>query len=347
MELPEVFISAEQNEDEAASELRNRVAELGTGSPFVLASRHGMRLASTLIEDHPHARPPRDATQVWAADLGSQVKRAGAGIVVAIGGGRTLDLAKLAAARAGVAVMTVPTQLSHDGIASPVAVVPDADGKNESIGAVAPREVFVSLSTLLGAPAPSVAAGIGDLLANPLALRDWALAAERGLAEVDGRAWELSVESYRRIEADLEVDIVRAATDGAFLQRLADALILSGMSMLQSGDSRPASGGEHEVAHAIDELYGGRALHGAHVAFGCIFSVALYGDDTRAFRQRLLRLGLPQNPRELGLGERELVDLLLHAPNTRPGRFTILEEADLDEGDARTLVRKVWGEELG
>jgi hypothetical protein len=36
---------------------------------------------------------------------------------------------------------------------------------------------------------------------------------------------------------------------------------------------------------------------------------------------------------------------LLAAPATRPGRFTILEDADLDEAKARTLVRSIWGRE--
>ena len=40
--------------------------------------------------------------------------------------------------------------------------------------------------------------------------------------------------------------------------------------MIAAGTSRPASGGEHEISHAIDEIFGGRALHGAQVAFGCV-----------------------------------------------------------------------------
>jgi glycerol-1-phosphate dehydrogenase [NAD(P)+] len=292
-------------------------------------------------------RPPQQPTvaadQAWAAALGSRAHRAGADAIVGIGGGRCLDIAKLAAARAGLAVVSVPTQLSHDGICSPVAVVPGADGRPESVGALAPAAVFLSLPTLVGAPAPSVAAGIGDLLANPLALRDWALAVERGLEPADRRAWDLSVESFNLIEGDLDSDPAHASKDPEFLRRLADALVLSGMAMICSGTSRPASGGEHEVSHAVDELYGGRALHGAQVAFGCIFSIALYGEDTDVFRRRLRRLGLPDDPRSLGLSEDEVVDVLLRAPETRPGRFTILEASDLDRKSARALVKRIWG----
>ncbi|MGH2819522.1 MAG: iron-containing alcohol dehydrogenase, partial [Actinomycetota bacterium] len=257
-------------------------------------------------------------------------------------GGRCLDVGKLAAVRAGLALIAVPTQLSHDGICSPVAVVPDGTGVTESLGAIPPRVVFISLPTLLGAPVDSVRAGIGDLLANPLALRDWALAEERGLEETDRRAWDLSVESFELIKPHLDADPTDAAGQPEFLRRLADALVLSGRAMIAAGSSRPASGAEHEISHAIDTGHGGRALHGAQVALGCILSVALYGEDTDSFREELRRLGLPQHPRDLSLSEDDVVRLLLEAPYTRPGRFTILEDAFLDEPRARALVRRIW-----
>jgi glycerol-1-phosphate dehydrogenase [NAD(P)+] len=320
------------------------VRALGIEAPFLVASVHGRRLAAA-FGTHPHETPEVGADQQWAAELGSRAHRSGADAIVAIGGGRCLDVGKLAAARAGLTLISVPTQLSHDGICSPVAVVPGDDGRAESIGAIAPRAVFVSLPTLVGAPAPSAAAGLGDLLANPLALRDWALAAERGLETVEQSAWDLSVQSFQLVEQDLDTDPAVSTKDPAFLRRLADALVLSGMAMIRSGTSRPASGGEHEVSHAIDELFGGRALHGAQVAFGCNVSLALYEEDTSAFRRRLRRLGLPEHPSDLGLTEDELVRVLVEAPDTRPGRFTILEHADLDEAAWRRLVRGVWGPE--
>jgi glycerol-1-phosphate dehydrogenase [NAD(P)+] len=344
MEFPQLFVyDGSDREDDAAKELARRVEELGVTAPFVVTSVHGKGLAAELAETEAHVTPEAGADQQWASGLGSRAHRAGADAVVAIGGGRCLDVAKLAAARSGLPLIVAPTQLSHDGICSPVAVVPGDDGRAESIGAIAPRAVFVSLPTLVGSPALSSAAGLGDLLANPLALRDWALAAERGLEELDQRAWDLSVQSYDLVEGDLDADEI-GARDPEFLKRLADALVLSGMAMICSGTSRPASGGEHEISHAIDELFGGRALHGAQVAFGCVVSLALYGEDTAPVRARLRRLGLPDHPAVLGLSEDETVRVLIEAPDTRPGRFTILEDADLDEEGARRLVRVIWDE---
>ncbi len=345
VEFPQVFFFTESpDEDEASLALAHQVKNLGITNPLVLASVHGARLAAALPGSKPSSEPARLLDQAWADDLGARAKREGADAIVAIGGGRRLDVAKLAAARAGLRLIVAPTQLSHDGICSPVAVVPDEDGRPESLGAVAPTAAFFSLPTLWGAPADSLAAGIGDLLANPLALRDWALAAERGLEEIDQRAWDMSVESFELIEPALDRDPRLLANDSVFLHRLADALVLSGMAMICSGTSRPASGGEHEVSHAMDELFGGRALHGQQVAFGCIVSMALYDEDSGAFRARLRALGLPQDPDDLRLGETDLIQVLLKAPETRPGRFTILEDANLDEARARALIKRIWND---
>jgi glycerol-1-phosphate dehydrogenase [NAD(P)+] len=342
MNFPEVFVFDEGNEEEAARDLAQTLVKLEIEAPFVLASPHGTRLAGGMIRNDRLEPMAQGADQDWAAQLGSRAKSAGADVIVAIGGGRLLDVGKIAAARAGLQVVAVPTQLSHDGLCSPVAVVPDESGKAQSVGALDPRAVYLSLPTLVQAPVESISAGIGDLLANPLALRDWTLAAERGLEEIDTRAWDLSTESFEKIEPFLDTDPGILANEPAFHRTLADALVLSGMAMIVSGTSRPASGGEHEISHAIDHLYGGRAMHGAQVAFGCIVAVALYGDDTDRFRERLARLHLPSRPGDLGLDEDALVETILEAPGTRPGRFTILEEANLNEAAARALVNKIW-----
>ncbi len=343
IEFPQVVVfDSSSDERDAAAHLARHLDEAGITSPLIISSVYGRGLTQRIDGINEPEAPAANANQHWAAELGSRARRAGADAVVAIGGGRCIDVGKLAAVRAGVTVVAVPTQLSHDGICSPVAVVPNDDAKAESVGAIAPRLVFVSIPTLVDAPVASVRAGLGDLMANPLALRDWALAADRGLEVVDQRAWDLSVESFQLIKRHLDADPHAASKDPVFLRELADALVLSGMAMTYVGTSRPASGAEHEVSHALDEVFGGRALHGAQVAFGCIFSVALYGEDAGAFRAQLRRIGLPQHPAQLDLDEDDVVKLLLAAPDTRPGRFTILEDADLDASRARALIRKIW-----
>ena len=52
----------------------------------------------------------------------------------------------------------------------------------------------------------------------------------------------------------------------------------------------------------------------------------------------LARHGLPRTPADLGLSPAEFTKAVLHAPATRPGRYTILERLDLDE---RAIAERV------
>jgi glycerol-1-phosphate dehydrogenase [NAD(P)+] len=52
----------------------------------------------------------------------------------------------------------------------------------------------------------------------------------------------------------------------------------------------------------------------------------------------LRRHGLPRTPAELGLSEEQFAEAVLHAPATRPDRFTILEHLALDAKGVREHV---------
>ncbi len=342
-DFPRVRVSGEtRDEVTAAKELAAWSIQCGYDAVFVVASQHGGVLTQALDGVHDGVTPPRGADRRWAERLGRSVKEARVDAIVAAGGGRCLDAAKLAACVAGVPVVVVPTQLSHDGMCSPVAVLPGRGGVAESLPAVFPSAVFFSLPTIRRAPAAAVRAGLGDLLSNPFALRDWELAATRGGEVIDEEAWHLSMESTELMDPWLsgakEVD----ASDAEMLTLLAHALVNSGLAMMRAGSSRPASGAEHKISHAIDLMFGGRAAHGEQVAFACTISAALHGLAVEPVRSQLRRLGLPSHPRDLDLDEDALVDVLMAAPATRPGRFTILEHAELTRSQARELVRSIW-----
>ncbi|MDQ4068924.1 MAG: iron-containing alcohol dehydrogenase [Actinomycetota bacterium] len=332
---------SDDDEDEAAEELAEWLLLNGTERPFLVASLYGRPLLTRISGSVGLAVAGAHATQEWARSCRAGARDADA--VVAIGGGRCLDAAKLVAAGVGVPLIAVPTQLSHDGVCSPVAVLPrQAGGLAESLEAVAPHLAFFSRPTLIRAPIESLRAGVGDLIANPLALRDWELSFDAGLEQINDAAWRLSEKSFRLIEPLLEERLVAACIGPELIAAVAEALVTSGLAMMRAGCSRPASGAEHKISHAIDELYGGRAHHGAQVAFASLLSAALHGLDVGALRRCLINLELPHHPRQLGLSTSDMICVLLRAPSTRPGRFTILESSDLGEREAAVLVRGLW-----
>jgi glycerol-1-phosphate dehydrogenase [NAD(P)+] len=344
VDYPVVAVSSPARDDaEIAEQFRAWLLECGPERPLVLSSRHGGALAAAVNDAAGHVNPPPGADQAWTRELIESIVETGADAVVAIGGGRCLDLAKLAAARAGVPLLAVPTQLSHDGICSPVAVIPGADGIAQSLTAAAPRAAFFSLPTLARSPMRSIRAGLGDLLTNPLALRDWEMAAETGMDELHEPAWHLSMEAYHMVERWLDGVDERDARHPQFLGLLSFALANSGLAMMRAGSSRPASGAEHKISHAIDLVHGGRALHGEQVAFASLIATALHGMEIGPLLQRLVALGLPHHPSHLGLSYEELAHVIVRAPATRPDRWTVLEHAQLTEPEALELIGSLWG----
>ena len=130
------------------------------------------------------------------------------------------------------------------------------------------------------------------------------------------------------------------AVDDGFLVALAEALVLSGLAMATAGSSRPCSGGDHEIVHAIDHLFPGTSNHGELAGVGALFTSFLRDDRTMAdeIDACLSRHELPRTFGDLGLSEDQFVQAVLAAPGTRPDRYTILEHLDLDEAAIRERV---------
>ena len=98
-----------------------------------------------------------------------------------IGGGRTLDVSKLASTLSGLPMVAVATSLAHDGIASPVASL-EEEGRKGSYGVQMPIGLVVDLDYVQRSEAPMRRSGIGDVVSNLGAIADWRLAAQRAAA---------------------------------------------------------------------------------------------------------------------------------------------------------------------
>jgi glycerol-1-phosphate dehydrogenase [NAD(P)+] len=275
------------------------------------------------------------ATLESALQLADRLRGGFYDALVAVGGGGTLDVAKHAATLVGLPLVAVATNVSHDGIASPVSSLAHGEAK-ASFGVQMPVAVLVDLDYVVLSPVAMRRAGVGDAISNLTALADWRLARRERLEPVDGLAVALAGAGATAVaRADGSVDDVR------FLEILAEALVLSGLAMATAGSSRPCSGADHEIVHAIDHLFPNTALHGELAAVGAVFAAHLH-DDVELEREIvgcLSRHGLPLSHRDVGLTDEQFVRAVAHAPSTRPGRFTILEHRDLSEREIHEYVR--------
>ncbi|HEX5740521.1 MAG TPA: iron-containing alcohol dehydrogenase family protein [Pilimelia sp.] len=262
--------------------------------------------------------------------LGDRLRERSYDAVVGIGGGRTIDTAKYAASRYAVPMVSVATSLANDGIASPVASL-EHHGRKGSYGVHIPIAVVVDLDFVENGPERQTQAGIGDAVSNLNAVADWELAHRVRGEPLDGLAVTLA-----RTGAEALLNHPGGIGDDDFLTVLAEALILGGIAMAVCGSSRPASGGCHEISHALDELAPGTASHGAQVGVGALICTYLRGEPARfaQLARCLHRHGLPRTAAELGVADDVLVEAVLRAPDTRPDRYTILEHLELDRASA-------------
>ncbi|NEE36646.1 iron-containing alcohol dehydrogenase family protein, partial [Streptomyces sp. SID7982] len=93
-----------------------------------------------------------------------------------------------------------------------------------------------------------------------------------------------------------------------------------------------------EINHAFDLLYPQRAAsHGEQVGLGACFAMHLRGarQESLLMASILRRHGLPVLPEEIGFSVDEFVKAVDYAPQTRPGRFTVLEHLNLSTDQIR------------
>ncbi len=251
--------------------------------------------------------------------------------IVGVGGGRVIDVAKYVAYKHNKPFVSVPTVLSHDGISSPRATLDGNTGKL-SYKAVAPVSVICDLSIISDAPYRMNASGCADVISNITAVEDWKMSPE----DFNEDSAKKSLDAANRVLSS--IDLIRG-NNPAGLKNLAEAIIESGVAMDMAGSSRPASGGEHLISHAIDRLYPGRCFHGEVCGVGSIMTAYLHGIDWEEIRSALKRLKCPVNASELGVPEDILIKAIVLGKDIRNDRYTILHKKQLNIKEAEELAR--------
>jgi len=116
--------------------------------------------------------------------------------------------------------------------------------------------------------------------------------------------------------------------DTKFLICLAEGLIQSGIAMSIAGSSRPASGAEHLISHALDTILDKPKPHGIQVGFATLFTQALRGSDITDIMEVYRSLGFPTTFDAIGISIDTFMEAIRVAPYTRKNRFTILDTVD-------------------
>lgn len=214
--------------------------------------------------------------------LVAQVGSSSPDIVVAAGGGKTIDTGKLVSRALGARFVSVPTVASNDSPTSHIAVVYDAQHKLVAVeeNKANPDLVLVDTAIIAKAPLTLLSAGVGDALVKRFEVEQCINAKGKN---VFGAASPLSALALARAC----YDTVREHTVPAYaaigrgeidhhLEALIEASVLmSGLAFESGGLS--VSHGMTRGLSVIPSI--ANALHGHQVAYGLLVQLVLENRD--------------------------------------------------------------------
>ncbi|PPG02827.1 glycerol dehydrogenase [Pseudoclavibacter sp. RFBI5] len=310
----------------ALARLGEFVAQIGS-TPLLLADDFvwdllGERLSTSFTGGE--AEVPRERFNGVASSgeidrIVEVITASGSDVIVAVGGGSTIDAAKAAGHLAGVRWVSVPTVASTDAPTSALAVIYTEAGEFEEYRFFPrnPDLVLIDSQLVADAPARFLVAGFGDALATWLEARATsrsnASTMAGGLPTQTGTAlaklsWDVLWENAATALDAVEDGVVTPA-----LERAIEAnTLLSGLGFESGGLA--AAHAIHNGLTAAPQTHG--LQHGEKVNIGSIAQLILEGapaEEIRDFIVFTTKLGLPTTLTEIGLSTDDKHELRLVA----------------------------------
>lgn len=337
MELPRLIVVGENNMNEIGEFL------FSLNKPKIVSLISGINVQKILKQKIEKSLKLKKIKFVWhitkdnqidsIKQIEKEVKKDHSNLVVGIGGGRSVDTAKMVSFNLDLPFVSVPTAASHDGMASPfVSVKTD---KPHSIVATAPFGVFVDIDVIKKAPSKLLASGCGDLIANIIAVKDWQLGHKKTGEYYGMYSADLATMSAKIVMENSS----KYSKEGLDARVIVEALISAGVASCIAGSSRPCSGAEHLFSHALDKIAPGKGLHGEKCGIGSIMMGKLQGQDWKKIVKTLKEVGAPTTAKQIGLDKDEVINALMIAQELRPERYTILKEVNMTKKRALNLAK--------
>lgn len=258
-------------------------------------------------------------TIAYAMSVAERVIATDVNCIVGMGGGKVLDVGKYASYVSKVPYLSIPTTLANDGVVSPIAVLKRQDNKPKSLGCKMPSMLVLDTELVMTCPPELIKAGIGDIISNYTALKDWDFAVQHGKDAMNGYAYLMS-----KTALDALIKTHYDSICPEFIDILANSLVLSGLAMDFAGSSRPVSGSEHLFSHALDYYCEKHNLHGFNVALGTISVLKLLGEKYAHLLRYLKKFEVDINPARMGIDKNTFVLCMQKATSMRENRYTHL-----------------------
>jgi len=273
----------------AIKKLPSLLEQLGYIKPYLISDTHTHEIAGKQAEDilkeagipfasHVLKSPESGDLAADEHALGSiaMANDKDADIIISIGAGTINDLGRYFSYITGRPFILIATAPSMDGLVSGVAPLIFHNMKI-TFPAQEPLALICDAEIMAAAPLKMLAAGAADILGKYNCLLDWKLS-----HIINDEYYCETIADIMRTAVDRTMESTKglAAHDSEAVSTLTQALVLSGIAMDFSGNSRPASGAEHHQSHywEMQFLFDGipAVLHGTKVGIGTVLMLELY-----------------------------------------------------------------------
>lgn len=251
--------------------------------------------------------------------LAKIIKEKNVDVLVGMGGGKTIDTAKIAADRANIPVLIVPTIASTDAPCSGCAVLYSEEGIFESIyyQKSNPAVVLVDTDIIAKAPVRFLVAGMGDALATWFEAKSCSLTQSEnacgGLSTLTGlNLAKLCYDTLLQYGVTAKIEAERHIITSA-LEHIVEAnILLSGIGFESGGLATAHS--IHNGFTALPQTH--NFYHGEKVAFGVLAGLQLTDaspEESSVVFSFCEKVGLPTTLADIGLTNYDENELMLVA----------------------------------
>lgn len=332
--LPEILENYKEAKDKKILLLCDKNTWVAGGEKTISVlekAGYNVKILTFETENYPVLVPNEHALGTVLANLTDDI-----GFMIGVGSGVISDITKLVSHKTGRHSIVVGTAPSMDGYASINAAFV-IGGHKITYNAHYHTCIVADTKIMQTAPDELFRAGYGDIVGKYTALSDWRLTRD------------VNDEHYCEITAQMVENAVNICVDNteayfrreeSAIERMNEALILTGISMGITGYTRPASGSEHHLSHywELDAVEKGipHPLHGNSVGLASIASAEVYDIMSKRFevvanvkapkpdflREIYSKAGSALTPAELGVSEDVFRASLKNGYKIRP-RYTI------------------------
>jgi len=261
------------------------------------------------------------------------IRLTGADVMIGMGGGKTIDTAKIAADRANIPVIIIPTIASTDAPCSGCAVAYSPSGVFEKVyyQRSNPAVVLVDLNIIAVAPVRFLVAGMGDALATWFEARSCfdthAMNECGGTSTLTGLnlarlCWNILTEHGLQAKIDNGQKSVTPA-----LEAITEAnILLSGIGFESGGLA--AAHAIHNGLTAVEDTHA--FYHGEKVAFGVLAGLFLTKSAIEEIEEVYTfseTIGLPTTLADIGISEVSREKLMRIASKSTEEGSSIFHEA--------------------